>query len=99
MTQRPLVQITESEPPAHMARELRVAQAERRPARVAYANVPLTGHGVTLMPGYQLLENLGAEHLVPHRGELRPDLARACPARSLAENCVCSTTMAGSSTS
>ena len=71
-----------------MARELRAAQAERRPARAAYSNVPLTGHGVALMPGYKLLENLGAEHLVPHRGELPPDLARACPARSLAEICV-----------
>ena len=58
-----------------MARELRVAQAERRPARAAYANVPLTGHGVTLMPGYQLLEHLGTDYLVPHRGELpaQPD--------------------------
>ena len=89
VTQRPLVQITESEPPAHMARELRVAQAERRPARVAYGNVPLTGHGVTLMPGYQLLENLGAEHLVPRGGELPPLPARTRPARSLAEICVC----------
>ena len=88
VTQRPLVHITESEPPAHMARELRVAQAEHRPARVAYANVPLTGHGVTLMPGYQLLDNLGAEHLVPRRGELPPQPARARPARSLAEICV-----------
>ena len=34
VTQRPLVQITESEPPAHMAREPRVAQAERRSRRV-----------------------------------------------------------------
>ena len=41
------------------------------------------------MPGYQLLENLGAEHLVPHRGELRPRPARTRPERRLAEICVC----------
>ena len=72
-----------------MARELRAAQAERRPARVAYSNVLLTGHGVTLLPGYQLLENLGEEHLVPRRGELPLHPARTRPARSLAEVCVC----------
>ena len=41
------------------------------------------------MPGYQLLENLGAEHLVPHRGELPPQSVRTRPAHSLAEICVC----------
>ena len=68
-----------------MARELRVAQAERRPARVAYGGVPLTGHGVTLMPGYQLLENLGAEYLVPHRGELPLQTVQTRSARRLAD--------------
>ena len=72
-----------------MARELRAAHTERRPARVAYANVPLTGHSVTLMPEYQLLQNFGAEHLVPRGGELPEQPARTRPARTLGDICVC----------
>ena len=89
VTRRPLVQVTESEPPAHMAREIRVAQAELRPARTPYANVPLTGHGVTLIPGYQVLENLAMDYLVPHKGELpaQPDRREPADARSLAQIC------------
>ena len=40
------------------------------------------------MPGYKLLEKLGAGHLAPRRGDLPPQPARARPARGLAEICV-----------
>ena len=74
-----------------MARELRATQVGRRPARAAYASVPLTGHCVTLRPGYQLLGNLGTDYLAPHRGELpaQPDGCGTTHAPSLAQICVC----------
>ena len=51
--------------------------------------VLLERYNEALMPMYQLLENLGAEYLVPHRGELPLQPARTRQARTLAETCVC----------
>ena len=61
-TQRELVNIVEEEPSAHIAREARQAAADARPAANAYSHVPLTGNSLTLLPAYQLTQNLGKHY-------------------------------------
>ena len=51
---RPLVSVTEEEPPGHLALEKEQATAERRPPRNGYKDVPLTGCQKLLMPAYRL---------------------------------------------
>ena len=90
-TRRPLVQITESDPP----RTWCGSYASRRPNGDPLAPRTPTclspGMAWTLMPGYQLLENLGTDYVVPHRCELpaQPDGRAAAHAPSLAQICVC----------
>ena len=66
--------IVDDEPGAHIAREARRAAAGSRPAANAYSQVPLTGNSLTLLPGYQLLENIGEPYRIIRHGELMDEV-------------------------
>ena len=70
---RPLVEIVEKEPAAHIAREERKATAEHRPPLNAYSALPLTGCSLSLLPRYQLLQNFGRVPCSIERGEIIRD--------------------------
>ena len=69
-TKRDLVPVVEEEPGAHIAREARRAAAGQRPPANAFSQVPLTGNSLTLLPAYQLLQNIGQPHRIIRQGEL-----------------------------
>ena len=73
-TRRDLVEVVAKEPPAHILREARTAATEGRPQMTAYTQVPLTGCSLTLLPGYQLLQNFGREHRIIEQGEMMPSV-------------------------
>ena len=74
-TKRDLVPVVESEPGAHIAQESRRAAAAQRPPANAYSQVPLTGNSLTLLPAYQLTQNIGQPYRIIRQGELMDELA------------------------
>ena len=80
-TRRDFVEIVEQEPAAHIAREQRQAAAEHRRPLNPYSQVPRTGNSVTLLPGYQLLQNFDSDYTIIGRGEMHD--ADICPQQSL----------------
>ena len=89
VTKRPLVEIVDKEPSAHIAREERRAAAEHRPPVHAYSQLPLTGSSLTLLPAYQLLQNFGKAFRIIDRGEMTPeaDARHRRPAPKLEDVC------------
>ena len=73
-TTRDLVPVVEAEPGAHIAREARTAMAEHRPPANAYSQVPLTGNSLTLLPAYQLMQNVGEPYRTIRAGEFVDEL-------------------------
>ena len=68
---RPLVPVTEEEPPGHIALEKEQAAVERRPPRNGYKNVPLTGCHQSVMPAYRLPGSFSDIPAGDERGLLR----------------------------
>ena len=85
-TKRDLVPVVDGEPSAHIAREARRAAAGQRPPANAYSQVPLTGHSLTLLPAYQLTQNIGKPYSIIRQGELM-DVFEPRHATSLDDAC------------
>ena len=66
--QRPRLEITEPEPPGHIAEEARKAAVERRPPKHGYKEVPLTGCHQSVMPLYRLFGSFGRIAAPDERG-------------------------------
>ena len=71
---RELVPIVDEEPGAHIAREARRAAAGSRPAANARSQVPFTGNSLTLLPAYQLTQNIGEPYRIIRHGELMDEV-------------------------
>ena len=56
-------------------KEARRAAAGLRPAANAYTQVPLTGNSLTLLPAYQLTQNICKQFHIIRHGELMDELA------------------------
>ena len=79
---RPLVPVTEEEPPGHIALEKEQAAVERRPPRNGYKNVPLTyGCHQSVMPAYRLPGSFSDIPAGDERG-----LLRRCEQREVVQN-------------
>ena len=65
VTYRQKLDVTASEPFAHIAAEERAAAAERRPSLNAYRAVPLTGCELSMFPNYRLPVKLQCLEQVP----------------------------------
>ena len=68
---RPLLEITEEEPPGHMVFEKEQALQEGRPARQGYRDVSLTGCHQSVMPWYRLPAFFGKFEVPDERGIVR----------------------------
>ena len=53
---------------------MRTAATGARPAANAYSQVPLTGNSLTLLPAYQLTQNIGEPYRIIRHGELMDEL-------------------------
>ena len=68
---RPLLEVTEEEPPGHMVIEKEQALQEGRPARQGYRDVSLTGCHQSVMPWYRLPAFFGKFEAPDERGIMR----------------------------
>ena len=79
---RMLLEVTESEPPGHIALEKEKASQEQRPPRHGYKDVPLTGCHQSVMPLYRLPGAFGTICEPDDRGLFRePPAAVARPSK------------------
>ena len=75
VTTRPLIDIKEEEPPAHIARDQRAAAAERRPPAHTYSELLLTGCPLSALPAYQLPQYFGVNKPISQEGEIIEETA------------------------